>query len=486
LNTAQVVQLVILSSAAMLLALGAVTVVVLASDASRRTRTSFFPWIFPIIAMAMAFGPLTSQRNLSLVTPFFEASYDEIGVAKWVSRIFVIAALVIASERIFTFVVNRRRIWPAGSLLLTGVLAVNLTHYVLAAFLGERSSFSFFHLYPFFLFPAAYLCAHEDRERCNTYCKATLLWFLLASAAVAAARPELVVQFRYTEGLIPGVSLRYWGLGSHANSLGPLALLFLLCIAHRPFRLRFVQWFSVVLGLASLVGTQSKTMWGAALVAFAILALVRILPRLAADWRKGRLSLAFVLALGVAAMAALGVFVVALGLGNNLWSSRLTEFAQANNVTTLTGRSRIWALALDDFWRNPLFGYGPAWGDLEYRISRNAASAVHAHNQLVHSAGSAGAFGLMATAAYLVLLVVFAARAFHRSDGFSAALVAVILVHSVTEVPLLTRGLASPAMMWQLLTFVVLVGYARARAPVAARGEPAASTPQTSFSIKLS
>jgi O-antigen ligase len=457
-SIAEAVQYSVLFFSAFLLAVVLVATVVLFTDVNARLRYSWFPYLFPLIGVVMVWGPLSSMRNLSLVVPAFDAALEDIGTAAWVSRAVVAFALLICAARILSVVTSATRQWPRGVPLFAALLVLLVTHYVTAASLGEKPGFSPYYLYPFVLFTAAFVSAGEDVERSIRFAKVTLFVFLLGGALLVLLRPEAVVQSGY-RSLLPGVSIRYWGLGVHANSLGALAVLFLLCVYHQPFKHRALQWFGAALGVASLVFAQSKTMWVAASVALLTVWIARLLPRLRRDWTEGRLTAGMAAVCSVPVVVAVGLWVIFQITTPEAIFRHTIDYASGAKMTTLTGRDRIWALALEDWRRNLLFGYGPTWGELDYRLAVGIPSATHAHNQLIHSAASAGVFGLFASIAFLLTLSVYAVVAFRQSAGLTGALVAVILVQSITEVPLLLRGFGTAGMFWQLLTFVVVIGY---------------------------
>src|SRR5436853_223822 len=76
-------------------------------------------------------------------------------------------------------------------------------------------------------------------------------------------------------GFLAGVSIRFWGLETHANSMAPLALVYLLLAIHQPFERRWLQWIGLVLGAVVLVLAQSKTTWAAAVISIPLLLLQR-------------------------------------------------------------------------------------------------------------------------------------------------------------------------------------------------------------------
>jgi len=72
-----------------------------------------------------------------------------------------------------------------------------------------------------------YASRTQDPETAIRFAKSALLIFLAASCVVSVVAPELTIERNYPS-LLPGITIRFWGLESHANSMAPMALVYLL------------------------------------------------------------------------------------------------------------------------------------------------------------------------------------------------------------------------------------------------------------------
>ena len=63
--------------------------------------------------------------------------------------------------------------------------------------------------------------------------------FFVGSALAALAKPSAVIEFGYAG--LPGLNFRYYGLATHANTMGPLAIAFMIVLWRFPFP---VRWFN--------------------------------------------------------------------------------------------------------------------------------------------------------------------------------------------------------------------------------------------------
>ena len=109
-------------------------------------------------------------------------------------------------------------------------------------------------------------------------------------------------------------------------------------------------------------------------------------------------------------------------------------------LSTLTGRSTIWAEAWRTWMANLWFGYGPkVWGPL-HRARIGLPFAFHAHKQLMQSLSGAGLFGGITMLAYLTCMLGASLRAARHTRGVSLALAVVMLARAMTEAPLELDG----------------------------------------------
>jgi O-antigen ligase len=124
-------------------------------------------------------------------------------------------------------------------------------------------------------------------------------------------------------------------------------------------------------------------------------------------------------------------------------------------LMSLTGRDRIWAVALEEWRQDPLFGYGMPLFDEAHRAAVRMGAATHAHNQFVDSLARAGLVGLVGAVAYLLVLVAAAWRVATPSRGLSLGLLVILLAFAITEVPLSLTGIGL-ANFYHMVLLVVL------------------------------
>ncbi len=314
--------------------------------------------------------------------------------------------------------------------------------------LGYRPAFVHNALYPAFLFAAAYCARKESIDLLLNFAKNGLLVFMVASLLIAVIKPDLAVQPGYV-GWVPALSVRLWGLGSNANSIGPLALLLILLQLARPSSNIWLGCFTWVVALAVLVMAQSKTVWLAS-----VLVALTIIAYRGGRQQGGGVKPGFVLALiGLALLACLSMLFV--DVDRLLLKLSMTQ--AGTDISTLTGRSTIWAVALQVFADAPIFGYGlEAWGPL-HRNAIGLPFAFHAHNQLLQSLSVAGAVGGLSLLVYFFALAKAAWRAAPRTGGVSLGLWLFVAIRCVGEAPLELTGLFVGELVTHFLLFALLV-----------------------------
>jgi O-antigen ligase len=109
---------------------------------------------------------------------------------------------------------------------------------------------------------------------------------------------------------------------------------------------------------------------------------------------------------------------------------------EAYQLTSMTGRDQIWAVAMDEWKRNPIFGYGPNLFDLDYRISIGMLFATHAHNEFMDVLARSGVVGVISLVFYLIILLNLSIRCAAYSKGLSLALFMMLFFRAISEVPL--------------------------------------------------
>jgi O-antigen ligase len=453
---------------ALLLAVVAVLSLGLLSHVGRWYPRGWFPFLFPLIVFGFGASTLLSGRSLSDLNLLFSGSAEEQGtaIATWLNRLISLSALAICIERISRYAFVPASRFAGGWHLFWAFVAFAVGNVLLNGLFGTRPDLTHRYVYPIIAILAAFLFAQNDTVRSVRLARTALLVLLVASAAMVAIKPTLVFQPNYT-GLIPGLRYRYWGLSPNANSLGPLAVVFLLCLWTEPFPSRWLNRCSWMLGLASLLLSQSKTSYLVFIVSMSILIAVRVRPLLTASLKQGSpYVLVIIVSMAMITTTALGFSLMFVDVLRPI--ERFMATHAGGELLSLTGRDVIWNIAIGEWTRNFWFGYGPAMWDLAYRMQIGLIYAFHAHNQFFQSLGGGGVIGAGTLVVYVIALVVSAFKASIPSRGLSLALISLLLLRSVTEAPFVLGGFGGAEFLVHLLTFTVCAGYSRETNPARA------------------
>ena len=333
------------------------------------------------------------------------------------------------------------------------------------AFLGTNPRIAHEYLYPVIFGCAALLTTVPEREKILGATRNALLLFMLAGVLLIPLMPRLVMDASYTQGLIPGLP-RHGGLAPHPVAMGMFTVTALLCLWCKPFANRWLNRTAWLLGLGVLFIAQSKTSWVAFLLCAISMLAVRNGP---SAWR--RLGDPSEGSFGVA--ACLSAIALALVL---LWALLLAdvgsvvagffETTQGAQLVSMTGRDLIWAIAMDEWRANPLFGWGPDLWNEAYRQSINMPNATNAHNQFLDTLARSGIVGAAGLVLYALTLLVLSVRYARSTQGLSLALFVALALRSVSEVPLIMLGYGTEIFA-HLLLVITLASAASARVPAA-------------------
>lgn len=423
-----------------------------ALQVERRYSDFAVPALIPLIALGITLSTLLSKRDLNFASFNIELIGASAGGGGWLLRLlsFVIVGLSAAKVMgyLFKYRLHGEHTKLEGQALYAAFIAYFASNVLLNAAFGENPVFVHNSVYPLVIFSAAYLGRGEPIDPLIRGTKYALFAMMVLSLVFAIVKPQLVLQPNY-KGWIPGLSIRLWGVGSHANSIGPLAILTLLLEVMFPARKVLMRAAIVISALAVLFLAQSKTALLAGIIASTILVWYRC-----ARMPNGGTDIRFILMI-VVVLLMLGLILNHLNL-ERIWA-KIDASGVGGDITTLTGRTQIWAAAIAEWKSNPIFGYGlEAWG-IEHRIRLGMQFAFSAHNQFLQSLSSAGTVGAAGLIAYLFLLVRGAFRCAEQTGGVSLALIAVILLRCVTETPLTLGTIFNGDFLTHFLIFVIVL-----------------------------
>jgi exopolysaccharide production protein ExoQ len=204
--------------------------------------------------------------------------------------------------------------------------------------------------------------------------------------------------------------------------------------------------------------TQSKTSWISFLLASACIIFYRYRPVLAArfgDPRKPALPVLIIATMGIG-LVVVGTIIIFADVGSAV--DRMFSTDTGAGLATFSGRDAIWRVAMEEFDKSPIFGYGLTIWNVAFQISVKIPLAVHAHSQFYQTASSAGLVGLVGLGIYASILLTLTLRTARASGGLSLALFVILVVRGVSEVPLLMTGFGLDTIT-HLLLLTVLTSY---------------------------
>ena len=447
--------------------------------------------IFYIMLLLVALPNLISGRDLTTTPLSMMERGDSVRapLMALLQPVFSLLILALAGERIISHWIKPQKDTQVPVVLLT-VFIIFWAGTVLApALLGAHPKISHDYLYSLVIGIAVLLASGIERDMAFRAARDALFVFMVAGLLLIPVLPATVMDVAYTQGLIPGLP-RLAGLAAHPVSLGALAQLGLLCLLACPYRRRWLNRLAWLVGLSVLFLAQSKTSW----VSFALCAACIVLARSGGNFmrRAGdpqRSELGIVTLLVFMAVVALIGGVLMFG---NL-DSRLASFfdsSEGAQLTSLTGRDQIWAIAYDEWQRNPLFGYGPTIWDENFRTAIGMPNATHAHNQFMDTLSRSGAVGAAALVLYALVLLVSSVRYTRVSGGLTLALFLALALRSVSEVPLDIFGYGTELLthMLLLMTLAAAASASRvaAKSTAAARHQVYATGPIPASAVRIS
>jgi O-antigen ligase len=396
-------------------------------------------WLFPAMLLLTALDILGSGRDLNATFAHLERSAEAAApliergsLQVWMQRLVSLLLIAATLPRIVAHLL-RGRIAPAP--LLTAAFLVYWAATIAApGLLGAHRRVSHEYLYPLLLGVACTMVEAREFERILLLLRNALFAWIAAGLPVLLVQPQLVLDWSYSQGLLGSVP-RYGGLATSPVTMGLLAQVALLVLWAEPFERRWLQRAAWGIGLAALFFAQSKTAWLSFLIGGACMYVVQGPPTpygIAHPQRTGAALRLCVCVIAAAALALLATLLDAHGrLGDFL------ETREGAQLASITGRDRIWVVALAEWAQHPFFGYGLTIWDSEYRHLVNLPQATHAHNQLVDTLARAGLVGAVGLLVYAGVLLAYSLRHARAGRGLGLAMGLTLLLLSVSEVPLL-------------------------------------------------
>lgn len=434
--------------------------------------------IFYAMLLMVALTSLLSGRNMSNSDQMLLSAGDapQSPVQVMVQRLVSLVLLTVAGERIVSYFVRRERQVRGSPLLLAAFVLFWICTVASPALFGAHPALAHEYFYSLIIGIAAALTTPTERDLALDAARDALLLFILIGLVPIPFKATLVLDTAYTQGYLPGVP-RLAGLAPHPVSMGALTQVFLLCLMVRPYPKVWLNRLAWAVGLIVLMLAQAKTSWICFVVCTCCVLLVRDGPGF---WR--RIGDPFRPEFGVAWISAFMAVVlgIALLLMFGHLDQKLADFfssSEGQQLSSLTGRDKIWAIAYDVWQRNPVFGYGPNLWDDSFKAAIGMPFATHAHNELLDALSRSGTVGGAGLVIYALVLLTLSLRYARATDGLSLALFAILLLRSISEVPLILFGYGAELItpMLLIMTLSGAAAEARARRSSKATGSGAAA-----------
>lgn len=440
--------------------------VIASQSIGQRLRLEWMWVFFVAVPAALVASVVFRGRDLSLGENSLAMLPDaeDIASGNLLTRAVTLVCLAIALERVARFFLSGEfRLAVARSPLLFMMGFIVSTN-VLASLLGSPGGFRYQLLYAPLVALAVFAYAQTNAAQGVIALRNALLIFFVLSFAALALKPAWVADLHYRSGIIPGFDVRFYGFATHPNTLAPLCLLLICSVRLQGFKLAWMNWSAVALGVLGLLLTQSKTsiVLAAAGLAYLWWTDLQRRSRSLGGVARGQQQLLVLTCITLAAGLAVLFLLIAV-MGESRLGDKILLLADRLQLSTVTGRTRIWDVSIQAAMQNPLFGYGPGLWDVPFRI-RTGLPFTHAHNQFVHTFGAAGIVGLVALSAYLVSLGRLVWRTRGATRGVGVMLFGYLLLRGLTELPFNISNAMQGEFIVQLFLLIVCIGAVRTTA----------------------
>ena len=405
----------------------------------RDRECGLVPYLFYPTVAFLTFGVMMSGRDLALDPNAAIVTSNNVPLLGWISKAVSLALLGVSGERILHRLLQLEPRSPVPVGIGIALAFFYLTNVVSGALLGRHPSFSTEYLYTVVAAWAALLITQQEGDTAVRSMRNVLFIFLMISAGWVLWRPDMVLSHDYRAS-ISGLGARYAGLTNGPNSLGPVVIVFLLCLWVCPYRRYWINVAGWIGGGVSLLFSQSKTSWMALVVCIACMAYYRQKRRIAGQPGSCTPRASSAILLLMMPLVSLA-FAMTFLLGG--WNERIDAFFRGqigSDLLTFVGRSQIWDIAMQEWRNNPVFGYGLTIWSPDYRARIGLPDATDAHNQFFQSLSSTGLIGVTGLAVYVGVLFWFSVRTAAASAGLSIALFFLMMIRSVSEVALTMTG----------------------------------------------
>lgn len=373
-------------------------------------------------------------------------------IAEWTTRFSSLFIIFAAFERSL-FYFKQNSIDYSRILMLLILVYFWITNLLIPLFFTANQPLEIKHFYSLALSIGIALSLHSQPVHIVHHARNAFVAFVALSLLFSIINPYHALEVNYTQGYIPGLP-RFYGLAPHATTMGMMVVLALWLTVAYPYQNRKLNSTILLFCFIALLLSQSKTVIASFFIGlfFISYTINNNTSKIKNISKSNDMSLyfySFVTSLATLTIISLIFldyeYLIYKHISPTTW----------HNITTFTGRDIIWEIALSEFHKSPIFGYGSLLFSESYRESINMINATDGHNQFIDALARSGLVGFSGLVALYLFMGYYSVKLTSKTNGLSLTLFTFILINSITAVPISLYSIGLTVMSYYLLLYLI-------------------------------
>lgn len=393
--------------------------------------------IFYIIGISTTLNNIFTQRSINVYESFdiYLSVVSDNQAVVIIGRITTALFLLICISGIIVGLIRRNFQLPKQGFLLTIAGLLLFLPVVISSIFSKNGGFSYKLLFFPLLVITAYIGPRYKLERIYELISPVLIIIIYSSLLSILIDPAWAFS-SYSQSWI-GIPIRLYGTANHPNSLGYIALAYLI-LERLTNKRSFWFYLNLFAAIITIILAQSKSVWVSIFVWIILEWFIKnIIPK------KQKATRSLIALLIVFLFAATFFFIFQ------------KEFLNNYNFT-LTGRINVWLITFETWLANPLFGYGPKIWDISFRQTYGYLWAGQSHNQFLQTLGESGIIGLGCLLYYYSVIIKFGSRYANMTNFSTFAIIIAIIIRSFFEAPFCNYNLDSGFLVHAIFFIIIL------------------------------
>jgi O-antigen ligase len=409
------------------------------------SKKPIFPYYIYVTIVANATLIILSPRDFISNGESFASSYEQGFVSVWLIRFASFFAIITTIDVVLRKIKKENKFQAEVKIILFSFVLFWLTNVGFTSLLAGHKYINFQLLYGLFIGVGAILCGEDLVDDIIRITRNSLVIFTIVGLLFILIKRDLVLDFSYGQGLISGLP-RFAGIAPHAITNAVLISTALFCIKLKPYNNTTTNNLVTLTCMGALFLTQAKATIISFLISYMFLCYftkpVEIKRNIGTTNNAIKKSLGRLLLISF--IFAASVFIS--GKMSSLLSS--TDSAQ---LTSFTGRDVIWEIAINEWRKYPIFGYGLQLFGVEHRIEIGKYYATGGHNQIIDTLARAGISGLCGFLFFILISTYYAFKKKMQTFGLPLSILIFSFLRFTTEVPFFISTIGPETLMLILL-----------------------------------